>query len=161
MEQKPSLECTLLIGDVEYRVIVDRAPDDRLGQVSFDQNLILIEKDISPVRQVKVLLHEMIHAMMFEHGFSYVDRKEDEEQTQKWVQPLYDMLTRNPFIGGLIGEYLQSSERAGEQPQVHDGTTEPSERDKEPAAGPDEGHDVPRRKKIIGFVPTDDKGDSE
>ena len=161
MEQKPSLECTLLIGDVEYRVIVDRAPDDRLGQVSFDQNVILIEKDISPVRQVKVLLHEMIHAMMFEHGISLLDRKEDEEQTQKWVQPMYDMLTRNPFIGGLIGEYLQSVERSSEQSSVRDGAEQSGERDKEPATGPDEGDHVPRRKKIIGFVPTDNKGDSE
>jgi hypothetical protein len=143
MGQSPSLECTLLIGDVEYRVIVDRAPDDRFGQVSFDQNVILIEKDVLPVRQVKVLLHEIIHAMMFEHGSAILDKREDEEQTQKWVQPLYDLLTRNPFIGGLIAEYLQSAEQSGEQSSVQ------------------EGNDVPSRKKVIGFVPSDDKRDSE
>jgi hypothetical protein len=63
------------------------------GQVRFDACEIEIDDSLDPVRKLNVLIHELLHAALFEAGYD----EQDEEQVRRLGNVLTQVLRDNDF----------------------------------------------------------------
>jgi hypothetical protein len=87
---------TFRVGTIDYTVT--ETPDllrkhDLFGQVTYDDGIIEIEPMLSQQRKQNVLIHELVHAMLFEAGYD----EQDEEQVRRLGNVLTQVLRDNNF----------------------------------------------------------------
>jgi Zn-dependent peptidase ImmA (M78 family) len=87
---------TFRVGALDYRIT--ETPDllrkhDLFGQVTYDDGLIEIEHTLSEQRKHNVIIHELVHAMLFEAGYD----EQDEEQVRRIGNVLTQVLRDNDF----------------------------------------------------------------
>lgn len=96
MTQTALAGLTFRIGSVDYRTV--EVPDilrnhDLFGQVMYDECIIEIEPTLSEARKHNVIIHELLHAMLFEAGYD----EQDEEQVRRLGNVLAQVLRDNDF----------------------------------------------------------------
>jgi hypothetical protein len=84
------------VGTIDYKV--KETPDllrkhDLFGQVTYDDGLIEIEPLLSDQRKCNVIIHELLHAALFEAGYD----EQDEEQVRRLGNVLTQVLRDNDF----------------------------------------------------------------
>jgi hypothetical protein len=87
---------TFRVGALDYKVT--ETPDllrkhELFGQVTYDDGLIEIEPTLSEQRKHNVIIHELVHAMLFEAGYD----EQDEEQVRRLGNVLTQVLRDNDF----------------------------------------------------------------
>jgi hypothetical protein len=87
---------TFRVGTIDYEVT--ETPDllrkhDLMGQVTFDDGIIEIEPLLSQQRKQNVLIHELLHACLYEAGYD----EQDEEQVRRLGNVLTQVLRDNDF----------------------------------------------------------------
>jgi hypothetical protein len=87
---------TFRVGTIDYAVT--ETPDllrkhELFGQVTYDDGIIEIEPTLSQQRKQNVLIHELVHAMLFEAGYD----EQDEEQVRRLGNVLTQVLRDNDF----------------------------------------------------------------
>jgi hypothetical protein len=100
---------TFRVGTLDYRVT--ETPDllrkhELFGLVTYDDGLIEIEPTLSEQRKHNVIIHELLHAALFEAGYD----EQDEEQVRRLGNVLTQVLRDNSF--GFIRE--DEDEKLGE-----------------------------------------------
>jgi Zn-dependent peptidase ImmA (M78 family) len=63
------------------------------GQVTHTDNLVEIDSDMAKDRKANVLIHELLHAMLFEAGYD----EQDEDQVRRLGNVLSQVLRDNDF----------------------------------------------------------------
>jgi hypothetical protein len=99
---------TFRVGTIDYTVT--ETPDllrkhELFGQVTYDDGVIEIEPLLSQQRKQNVLIHELVHAMLFEAGYD----EQDEEQVRRLGNVLTQVLRDNDFTF-MRDEYEEESE---------------------------------------------------
>jgi hypothetical protein len=102
---------TFRVGTLDYRVT--ETPDllrkhDLFGQVTYDDGLIEIEPTLSEQRKHNVIIHELLHAALFEAGYD----EQDEEQVRRLGNVLTQVLRDNDF--GFMREEEEEGDKLGE-----------------------------------------------
>jgi hypothetical protein len=87
---------TFRVGTLDYKVT--EAPDmirkhNLFGQVTYDDGIIEVEPTLSEQRKHNVIVHELVHAMLFEAGYD----EQDEEQVRRLGNVLTQVLRDNDF----------------------------------------------------------------
>ena len=86
------------IGGMEYQVkevkFVEKNGENTLGECCLETAEILINEDISDSRKEQTIVHEMVHAMLFEVGSSEYD---NEELGNQLGLIMYQVLKDNDF----------------------------------------------------------------
>lgn len=85
--------------NLELKPIVSRE-EERAGQVCYATNTITLCSDLKPNHLQITLLHEVIHALLFQLGF--YDETDNENLVCALSQSLYQVLVDNPEIFGEI-----------------------------------------------------------
>ncbi len=70
----------LYIAGIKYKIeftegLVD---NETMGMCLYDQQKIRVSKELNPGRSVQTLIHEAVHAVLFEAGY-HTDKDHDEE----------------------------------------------------------------------------------
>lgn len=100
-------ELTFRVGAVDYKIeSVDgmQTKYKLLGQVYYSDGIIEIDSDICADRKKNVIIHELLHAMLYEAGYD----EQDEEQVRRLGNVLTQVLRDNDFEfmrdeeGGII-----------------------------------------------------------
>jgi Zn-dependent peptidase ImmA (M78 family) len=89
-------ERTFRIGSVDYTVAEVEGLADKYhlyGQVTYNDTHIEIDASTSPTRKHNVLIHELLHAMLFEAGFD----DQDEDLVNRLGHVLHQTLRDNDF----------------------------------------------------------------
>jgi Zn-dependent peptidase ImmA (M78 family) len=89
------------IGSVDYTVAEVEGLSEKYnlyGQVVYSDTHIEIDSAMSPVRKHNVLVHELLHAVLFEAGFD----QQDEDLVNRAAHVLHGVLRDNDF--GFIKE---------------------------------------------------------
>ncbi|MFL6479390.1 MAG: ImmA/IrrE family metallo-endopeptidase [Bacillales bacterium] len=84
------------VGSVEYSVTETPhilRKHDLFGQVLYDECIIEIEPQLSQQRKHNVIIHELLHACLFEAGYD----EQDEEQVRRLGNVLTQVLRDNDF----------------------------------------------------------------
>jgi hypothetical protein len=92
-------ELNFIVGSNVYQVVeVDglMRKYELYGQVTYSDCLIEIEPTLAPTRKTNVIIHELLHACLFEAGY--------DEQDEELVRRLGNVLTK--VIGDNLGEFL-------------------------------------------------------
>jgi hypothetical protein len=76
---------------------------DLLGQVSYHDCIIELEPELCDQRKKNVIIHELLHACLFEAGYD----EQDEEQVRRLGNVLTQVLRDNSF------EFLQEDKSDG------------------------------------------------
>lgn len=87
---------TFKIGSNEYSVVmIDglREKYNLYGQVRYPENLIEVDADLAQGRKDNVLIHEILHAILFEAGYD----EQDEELVRRAANVLHGVLRDNEF----------------------------------------------------------------
>jgi hypothetical protein len=84
------------VGAIDY--VVTETPNllhkhDLFGQVTYDDGIIEIEPTLSQQRKHNVIVHELLHACLFEAGYD----EQDEEQVRRLGNVLTQVLRDNDF----------------------------------------------------------------
>ena len=89
----------IAVGGIDY--VVHRIPSNEMiadvegetlfGDVEYLSSLIRINEDASPTRQEQTLVHELVHAMMFEAGIE----EQDENLVNRLDKVFYQFLKQN------------------------------------------------------------------
>lgn len=86
------------IGGMEYQIkevkFVEENGENTLGECCLETAEILINEDISDSRKEQTIVHEMVHAMLFEAGSSEYD---NEELGNQLGLIMYQVLKDNDF----------------------------------------------------------------
>jgi hypothetical protein len=87
---------TFRVGALDYHVT--ETPNllrkhSLFGQVTYDDGLIEIEPTLSEQRKHNVIIHELLHACLFEAGYD----EQDEEQVRRLGNVLTQVLRDNDF----------------------------------------------------------------
>lgn len=87
---------TFRIGSVDYTTA--EVPGlhrkyELFGLVTFDTCRIEIDADLDPIRKHNVIIHELLHACLFEAGYD----EQDEEQVRRLGNVLAQVLRDNDF----------------------------------------------------------------
>jgi hypothetical protein len=69
------------------------AKHDTYGQVTYPDNIIEVDPDMAKDRKANVLIHELLHAMLFEAGYD----EQDEDQVRRLGNVLSQVLRDNDF----------------------------------------------------------------
>lgn len=87
---------TFRIGGNDYTVeIVPKLVERHclFGQVTYKDTHVQIDDSLSPSRTNETLIHELLHAVLFEAGYE----EQDEELVQRAANVLHGMLRDNDF----------------------------------------------------------------
>jgi hypothetical protein len=88
---------------------------DLLGQVSYHDCIIELEPELCDQRKHNVIIHELLHAVMFEAGYD----EQDEEQVRRLGNVLTQVLRDNDFgflrdqeeeYTGMVGQKFELEE---------------------------------------------------
>jgi hypothetical protein len=96
------------VGSVDYHLL--EVPNlyrkyELFGQVAFDTCEIEIDADLDQIRKHNVIIHELLHAALFEAGYD----EQDEEQVRRLGNVLTQVLRDNDF-GFMRDEDEEESE---------------------------------------------------
>jgi Zn-dependent peptidase ImmA (M78 family) len=84
------------VGVIDY-VVTEKAglmhKHELFGHVTYDDGIIEIEPSLSQQRKQNVLIHELLHACLFEAGYD----EQDEEQVRRLGNVLTQVLRDNDF----------------------------------------------------------------
>lgn len=103
---------TIRVGSVDYTVNVVKGIGDKynlFGQVVYGDTSVDIDAALSEQRQHNVLVHELVHAMMFEAGIE----DQDEDLVNRLGHVLHGVLRDNDF--GFIRDEGDVIEPSGER----------------------------------------------
>jgi hypothetical protein len=98
---------TLRVGTADYTVKEVEGLQkkyDLYGQVTYDDAQIVVEPTLCAQRKANVIIHELLHACLFEAGYD----EQDEEQVRRLGNVLTQVLRDNDFAfmreeeGGMI-----------------------------------------------------------
>lgn len=90
---------TVNINDLNYRIKLTDKEDGNIeknwGMIHYDKLMILLDKNISPERRVKVFFHEIAHGMVEETSFNdALENQLGEEGLEIFVDRLGDVLEK-------------------------------------------------------------------
>lgn len=79
--------------------------DFLFGAIDNNSQIIVINKDISPQTKRETLLHEIVHAIVFNNNIGSIDNAEDMENVvDRTAAGVYEVIKRNPDIVKWIME---------------------------------------------------------
>lgn len=90
------------IGGVNYKVIKVKGLAKEhgvIGQILYDDLIIKIDADLPVDRQEETFIHEMLHGVFFEAGYT----EQDEDMINRIGKVLYQVLKDNGAKFGMIG----------------------------------------------------------
>ena len=100
---------TIDFGSTTYTISSERTESNcHFGSCDFRNNSIVIDDTLSPENFAKTLVHEVVHAMLFEYGLFQTDDEMNESITRQLSKPLYDFFYYNPMFGVTINEFLRN-----------------------------------------------------
>ena len=92
-----ALPLSFRIGSVDYVVKeiegLHDSGEELLGQVTYHDTQIRLNSESSECRKKNVLIHELLHAMLYEAGYD----EQDEEMVRRLGNVLTQVLTDNDF----------------------------------------------------------------
>ncbi len=113
---------TIDFGSTTYTISSERTESNcHFGSCDFRNNAIVVDDTLSPENFVKTLIHEVVHAMLFEYGLFQTDDEMNESITRQLSKPLYDFFYYNPMFGVTINEFLRDSQDGSPEPSTKKG----------------------------------------
>lgn len=95
---------SVIIHGLRYRIIENDAHLDDCGlsgEIDYRNLTIAIHSSVSPDARNAILVHEIVHGLLYESGC--VDEKNDEKLVEPLGHFLYQLLTRNDFSFAYAG----------------------------------------------------------
>ena len=138
------LQGTISFGSTTYTIDSTRTPSNcHFGTCDFRTNTITIDDTLSPENFAKTLVHEIVHAMLYEYGLYQVDFDENEDITRKLAKPIYDFLHDNPNFGMVMNELLRPSKGSCTKSKPKKSVRKPSGKSKGNGNRSDSNNDLP------------------
>lgn len=88
------------IGAAVYKVVESQLDNNLYGRIHYDTDIIDIEKTLGKHQKKVTLMHEMIHAMLFQQGIA----KHDERNVDAFAHQLVALIMDNPKLMQYIQE---------------------------------------------------------
>jgi Zn-dependent peptidase ImmA (M78 family) len=100
---------SLKVSGIKYRIRYDHADSESYGETDPDTNTINIRENLPEDKQLRVLVHELTHAVIFETPFSVRKRFDLEEVCDIVGWHFLDMLRANPEIAQYILQEIEDT----------------------------------------------------
>jgi len=98
------------ISGIKYRIKYELDNPEAFGETDSQTNIINLRKDISEDKLIRVLVHELTHAVIFETPFSTRKRFDLEEVCDIVGWHFLDMLHKNPAIAQYILQEIEDDD---------------------------------------------------
>lgn len=101
---------SLKVSGIKYRIRYDHTDTESYGETNPDNNTISIRDNLPEDKQIRVLVHELTHAVIFETPFSIRKRFDLEEVCDIVGWHFLDLLRANPELAQFILREIEDTD---------------------------------------------------
>jgi len=104
-DEAPPLPAQLRVGHAVFQVRSDRdvcAREQTLGSTHGDSRSIIVDEAMNPDLARQVLLHELLHAVVYVSGYRFDDDDAEERAVAALTGPLLSTLRDNPDLAPFL-----------------------------------------------------------
>ena len=101
---------TIRISGIKYKITYDHADPDAFGETDAEKNVISLRNNLPDDKLIRVLVHEITHAVIFETPFSTRKRFDVEEMCDIVGWHFVDALRNNPEVTAYILRELEDND---------------------------------------------------